>query len=119
MDRLLAELEEVGKPDDLRGMAVSALAAGHLFDVMYPNPFVRFHIFRIAGAALLPVGSYYTQLAMDYSLRAMLALEWGDNETARKYFALAIQLKMDFEGRREAQRYLELLEKQLPPQAKQ
>jgi tetratricopeptide (TPR) repeat protein len=118
MDQLLADQERNASKEQLVGSTVSVVAAAYLYDLMHPNPFVKYQLIRLTGNALTTMAAYYEQLASGYALRGMLALELGDNENARKFFALAIQQQVPFEGRREVQRYLDLLQKELPKAAK-
>jgi len=121
MDRFIAEQEQIGNQLQWTGKMgtgkMVSIIGAHLLDLMVQNPFLRFHLIKETNQMLREALAYYEQTASGYFGRALLSLEYGDNESARKYFALAVRQGVPFEGRREAQRYLELLQKELPESA--
>jgi tetratricopeptide (TPR) repeat protein len=117
VDRFLANQERLGEQLQWTAKIISALAAGYSYDLINQNPFVRWQSLMYAGKLLADAAGYYEQMASGYALLAILELEYGENEGARKHFELAVRQGAPFEGRREAQRYSELLQKALPKTA--
>jgi tetratricopeptide (TPR) repeat protein len=117
VDLFISEQERAGDQAEWRGKIVSAIGVRYLYDLIGQNPLARFPFLLHSGQLLSAAGGYYERLASAYALRALLTLEYGDNENARKYFTLALRQGVPFEGRPEAQRYLELLQKELPAPA--
>jgi tetratricopeptide (TPR) repeat protein len=117
VDRFITEQERIGDQLQWTGKIVSAIGARYLYDLIYQNALARIPYLVESNQLLMAALRYFEQTGSGYYLRAMLALEYGDNEKARTDFALAIGQGAPFEGRREAQRYLELLQKELPASA--
>jgi len=118
LDQILSQMERRSIEEKLRGDVVSIAGALHLHDVVYGNPFTGMAIWTecmLRRVVLLrEVEPQLVTLHTYYSLRAMVALEYGDNETARQFFARALSRNIYYPGRPYAERYLQLLQHELP-----
>jgi len=112
LDRLLAEPSKPLAPLAVRllqFLILEHLQAPSMAGAVFQNPAVANETRQVQGELFRLLGQERERREL-LTLRGVLALEQGDTDGARRYFALAVRPGVSFESRTIAERYLELLD---------
>jgi hypothetical protein len=116
LDYLITMQERSVHDEHIHGTTASIAAALCLNDAINMVPFGRIFMSVYTDAMMVlwereaqQIGNLHSL----YSMRGMLSLEFGDNQKAAEYFAKALHGGVRFSGRPAAERYLQILQREL------